>query len=546
MICLTFLATLHSPSVVGLNDEGEILYSTYLGGSLEDSVRAITIDNLGNVYVAGQTASTNFPILGGINNTYVGGSYDGFITKFSNNGDLLWSTYFGGSDIDVIRCIQVDSQGNIIISGYTQSLDFPLFNPLYTTINSYEIFITKISSAGDILWSTLIGGDGNDYPQSMVVDKSDNIIVVGNTLSTNYPTLNAFDTTYNGSEDVFITTFTPDGAMLWSTYLGGSLSDSAVGLALDSHNDIYITGSSYSTEFPLVNAFSRMQSGGEAFLIKLNTTGKIQWSTFFGGSSLDIGFDVTVDKYDNPVIIGSTQSTDLFLRNPYYSKNSGATDTFIARFMPDGLLSMSTYLGGSGTDTPYSIKVDGNNALIITGATGSPEFPVRDGYNRTLSSVPDDYLVIFSPQDELVMSTYLGGTGTDNGRGLDLDQNDDIWVTSYTTSSDFPTMSAYNATYGGGGFGDVALTKFNHTVSIQPISSTPMLANNVTVTLTETLPTSTLVSTVTPPPQTTTTTITSNPGKSGNSFVGISFLQTLSLTAIFFIPIIIVRKRNMF
>jgi hypothetical protein len=434
------------------------IYSSYLGGSDEDYGRAISVDSQDNIIVTGDTESTDFPTLNAYDDA-IGGTIDAFISKFASDGTLLWSTYLGGSSYDCGNAVSVDSNDNIIVTGYTGSIDFPTLSAYDNTYNDInDAFITKFSSDGTLLWSTYLGGSSLDFGYAISVDSNDNVLVTGYTMSFDFPTLSAYDNTYSGI-DAFITKFSSDGTLLWSTYLGGSIEDYGDAISVDSNDNIIVTGYTGSIDFPTLNAYQNTRSSlYDGYIAKFSSNGTLLWSSYLGGSSYDYGNAVSVDSQDDILVSGYTESTDFPTLNAYDDAIGGTIDAFITKFASNGTLLWSSYLGGSIDDYGRAISVDSNDTIIITGYTESTDFPTLNAYDDAIGGTIDAFITKFSSNGTLLWSTYLGGGELDNGYAVGVDSNDNIIVGGFTGSIDFPTLSAYNNT--NSGLYDVFITKF--------------------------------------------------------------------------------------
>ena len=244
--------------ITRLNAAGNTLdWSTYLGGSSDDSGKSIALDSAGNAYVTGNTMSDNFPTMNAFQADLNGG--DAFVTKLGVSGSLAWSTYLGGSSLDFGNGIAADDAGNAYVTGNTGSDDFPTHNPYDNTLSgTSSAFVTKLNASGSTLaWSTYLGGDMNDIGHDIVVDKSGNVYVTGETASTDFPTRDPFQGTWGGGftgvQDVFISVFDTSGSdLIWSTYLGRSYPDIGRGIALGMDGNIYVTGET-GLDFPADN-----------------------------------------------------------------------------------------------------------------------------------------------------------------------------------------------------------------------------------------------------------------------------------------------------
>lgn len=268
-----------------LNSTGSALvYSTYLGGSLDETGLGVAVDSVGDAYVTGNTDSTDFPVTPGAFQTTCGGGCknyqgDAFVTEFNPAGSaLVYSTYLGGSSLDIGEGIAVDSSGNAYVTGLTESTNFPTMNPFQPAYGGGQddAFVTKLNSTGSALvYSTYLGGSNSDQASGIVVDSAGNTYVAGSTSSTNFPTMNPSQGANAGSDDAFVSKFNPTGsALVYSTYLGGSGGDEAIGIAVDGSGDAYVTGTTSSIDFPTTpGAFqttcSNCSSYADAFVAQL-------------------------------------------------------------------------------------------------------------------------------------------------------------------------------------------------------------------------------------------------------------------------------------
>jgi len=437
-----------------------LTYSTYLGGGGRDQGDSIAVDSTGNAYVTGFTFSEKFPKKNSYEDTFQGNS-TAFVTKINHGGDsLIYSTYLGGSGSERGWDVSIDLSGSAYITGQTDSDNFPTKNPYQSEISGEtDIFITKLTPLGnDLSFSTYLGGDLFDTGRSVAVDLSGNVYISGNTISTNFPTVNQFQDTLKGGYEAFISKFSPSGnSMIFSTYIGGSDDDMAEGIAIDTNGSSYITGYTLSTDFPVKNAYQDELSGYlDAFITKLGPSGdSLSYSTFLGGKNgNDLAHDIAVDQEGSAYITGETNSTDFATENAYQSVLSGFIDAFIAKLNPDGnTLAYSTYLGGSSNDEyGFSIAVDGEGSSYISGSTNSIDFPTKNTFQGFAGINQNAFVTKMSPDGgTLAYSTYLGGSdGEQIGYGIAVDQSGGTYVTGFSSSTNFPTNNAFQDTYGGG------------------------------------------------------------------------------------------------
>ena len=395
--------------VTKINASGTALvYSTYLGGNLEDGGFGIAVDASGNAYVTGVTGSTNFPTVNALQAT-LAGDFDAFVTKINATGSaLVYSTYLGGNLGDVGSGIAVDASGNAYVTGVTGSTNFPTANALQSTLGgSQNAFVTKINASGSALvYSTYLGGSGSngDVGFGIVVDASGNAYVTGGTSSRNFPTANALQSTLGGSSNAFVTKINASGsALVYSTYLGGGGVDHGYGIAVDASGNAYVSGFTSSTNFPTANALQSTLGGSQnAFVTKINASGSaLVYSTYLGGSAFDFGTDIAVDASGSVYVTGYSLSTNFPTSNAPQPTLAGRSNAFVTKISASGTaLVYSTYLGGSGSngDFGYGIAVDASGNAYVTGGTDSTDFPTANALQSTLAGPLDAFVAKIASQ----------------------------------------------------------------------------------------------------------------------------------------------------
>jgi hypothetical protein len=462
---------------VGRYDRGRQLvidpvlsYSTYLGGRGSDRGSAIAVDSSGNVYITGYTSSTNFPTKGPIQPSSAGGA-DVFVTKLNPTGTaLVYSTYLGGSNQDIGNAIAVDSAGNAYVTGSTTSANFPTMSPLQGHLNGGEdAFLLKLNPAGTALvYSTYLGGSALDVAYGIAVDGSGNAYVTGTTPSTDFPvTPGAYQTTNPGGNDAFVAKVNSTGSSLvYATYLGGDFGAHGSGIAVDGSGNAYVTGVTDSTNFATAGAYQTVNAGGnDAFVAKLNSAGSaLVYATYLGGSGDDRGLGIAVDGSGNASVTGGTTSTNFPTLNAYQPVYGGNGDAFVTKFNASGSgLLYSTYLGGNasdnwsgGSDNGGAIAVDASGNIYVTGYTFSTNFPILNAFQPTNGGYDDAFVAKINPSQSgtasLVFSSYLGGSadGGDEGWGIAVDALGNAYLTGVTNSTDFPTTpNAFQTKFGG-------------------------------------------------------------------------------------------------
>jgi len=310
---------------------------------------------------------------------------------------LIYSTYIGGAADDVGNSIAIDSSGNTFVTGYTNSGNYPTTSGAYDVSQNinYDVFVSKLNTFGSaLIYSTFIGGNGADRGNSIAINVDGNAFITG-CADVNYPTTSgAFDMSWNwGYGDGFVTKLNETGStLLYSTYIGGGGDDAGYSIALDGIGNAFITGSTNNgNSFPTTSGaydttfnggYAGSTTGGDAFIIKLNTSGSaLIYSTFFGGSNVEFSNSITIDTNGNAFIAGTTNSLNLPVTIGSYDTNyNGGYDVFVAKLNSSGsALVYSTYIGGGADDQAYAIAIDNSRNSIITGTTTSVNYPTTSG-----------------------------------------------------------------------------------------------------------------------------------------------------------------------
>lgn len=505
-----------------------LVYSTYLGGNGGDAMTGIAVDGSGNAYVTGGTGSTNFPTASPEQKA-IAGTSNVFITELNSTGTgLVYSTFVGGSTYDKGTGIALDTEGNAYVTGYTSSPNFPATSGAYQTAykgsGKSEAFVLELNAGGAALgYATYLGGSNGDFGWGIAVDSGGNAYVTGSTQSTDFPVVNPLQNSLGGGSDAFVAKLNPQGsALVYSTFLGGSQSDTGQAIALDGAGEATVVGYTLSADFPTKSPIQPAYGGaGDAFVARLNAAGSaLLYSTYLGGSGEDRALGVAVDGAGDAYVTGSTQSSNFpVTQGAYQTIMGGGTDAFVAELNSAGSKMLySTLLGGSANDQGNAIALDPAGNAYVTGSTSSPNFPVLNPSQATLgegacsSTCFNAFVSVINPQGSgLVYSTYLGGNGPDYGQGIVADSSGNAYVAGTTASSIFPaTGGAFQAAYGGAGtsgngfvakitptdtpalavnpqsinFGNQALgtTSAAETVTLTNVSSSPVSLSGVTFT----------------------------------------------------------------
>jgi len=383
---------------------------------------------------------------------------------------LVYSSYVGGSSDDAITAMTVDRSGVIYVTGYTFSGDIAGTDNSFqgTAGGLADIWIARINpartGAASITAFTYIGGEGTDIPTGIAIGNDGLLYVTGYTLSLTFPMAGGgLKTTIGGTRDAFVLKIYPslDG-LIASTYLGGAENETAYAIAVDS-TGAFVTGATDSTDFPVSSTAVQSVTGGgvDVFLTKLdlNLTA-LSYSTYLGGERTDEGRGIVIAPSGRVYITGWTSSNGFpTIGNAFQGSNQGGGDVFVAGLdlgLGAGALTYSTYIGGSGDDEPRKLALDASGALLLTGFTLSKNFPTSSGaYQPTNGGISNVFVVKFDPrlnfQNSLVYSTYLGGADGEAGYDIAGDATGKIYVTGYTYSANFPTTAnALQPLYGNG------------------------------------------------------------------------------------------------
>ncbi|MFQ5481774.1 MAG: SBBP repeat-containing protein [Nitrospinaceae bacterium] len=458
----------------------ERTYATFFGGMNTEIGASLTLDSGGNIYLAGQTQSTDLPTQNPLQGGFGGGASDAFVAKLNAQGDtLVYATYLGGSRLDEALAIGLDASGQAYVTGRTDSTDFPTRNPVQGSLKSKDdAFVAKLSADGSgLVFSTYLGGAGNDKANGLAVDAAGNVYVTGETDSSNFPTQNPFQGNLGNGQgakiDAFLTKLTPTGnALVYSTYLGGQDREQGFGVAVDSGGNAYVTGVTQSTDFPTQNPLQAVigdtiGATTDAFVTKVDAAGNsLLWSTYLGGAGDDAGNGITVDGSGNVYLTGSTDSTNFPTLNPAQANRGGLLDAFASKILSTGAgLAFSTYLGGAGTDTGFGVAVDLAGNLHVAGFTDSANFPVLNPLQSSNAGGEDGFVTrLNSFGNALTWSTFLGGVDDDRVTGLVLNATGQPHLTGFTKSADFPTLKPLQASLGGGNGLDAFVVKLVSTV----------------------------------------------------------------------------------
>jgi hypothetical protein len=378
------------------NRDGALLWCSYFGGPQSDFGNSIALDNIGNIYLGGATSSTSGIALQGLDNSYNGGSYDGFVAKYSSSGALLWSTYIGGSGEDIINSIATNDNDDIIALGTTASSGLTSSSPYQNSHGggASDIFIQCMETNGDLRWNSYFGGSGDESGSSILFTNDQRICIAGNTSSTMNIALNGYQMQFGGGQsDGFLAQFDEDGYIIWSTYVGGSQNDELHQLTINRFDHLYVSGSSSSTNGISTAGATQVANAGGSFdgiLGRFNLQGDRIWMTYFGGEGQDRALGVACDELGSVYLAGITSSLNNIAYNPFQQDIGGGNDLFFAFFDSTGVINWSSYLGGSNDEFLRSISADENSKLIFTGNSTSSAAALN-GWDTSYGGATDGF-----------------------------------------------------------------------------------------------------------------------------------------------------------
>jgi uncharacterized repeat protein (TIGR01451 family) len=490
-----------------------LIYSTYLGGSGDDLGSSIALDGSNNVYIAGTTSSANFPTHGPAFPSSAGLS-DIFVTKIDpTGGNIVYSTYIGGSGLDRADGLALDGNGNAYVVGRvdSSSTNFPVtpgvIGPTYRG-GDFDGVAFKLNAQGNALvYSTYIGAEDNDSTEGIAVDSAGSAYLTGGTRSQGFPvTGTGYQFTRSGDTDAYLMRLNSTATgLIYSTFLGGGGTDRGSGVAIDGSGNAYVAGYTSSQDFPTENAFQNSFGGSfDAFIAKFDTNSSgaasLIFCTYLGGTGDDKAYGIAIDNgASNVYVVGQTSSNNLPLLSPAQPAFGGSFDAFIARISSTGTKIYTTYLGGTGDDRGTGIKVNSSGEAYITGFTSSTNFPTAAPLQISNGGGFDAFVAkLNSPGSAFLYSTYLGGSANESNttsgtstNPIALDASSNAYITGYTTSTNFPTATPLQPASAGGQDAFVvkitdAAPAADYSISIVPASRTVVPGGGTTYTVTAT------------------------------------------------------------
>lgn len=365
---------------------------------------------------------------------------------------LTFASLLSGTGMSVATGIKVDSYGNVYIAGYTDATDFAETEPLLSGGGGVDSFLLKLAPGGtQILFLVLIGGSGDDRVNGLALDADGVPCLVGTTISPDFPTANANQTSLQGGRDGFVLKVSPDGTyLLFSTFLGGSGEEWVNAVAIHG-DDVWVGGNTTSADFPVVAAYQSTRTGTQnGFVSRFSGNGALLSSTYVGGTGADEVRALVVNSLGEPVIAGSSGSSDLPVAvSAFQTTRRGQQDGFVLRFNSSATAVLGgSYLGGSLGDTATPEAVQGiavavDGSYWVGGFTPSLDFPMVNPWNSTVAPGQTGFIARFSSDfSSLVWSTMVGGASNSLVDALQADASGGVYVSGKTSASDFPLVGS--------------------------------------------------------------------------------------------------------
>ncbi len=461
---ITFLASDYDGNKTLIIDP-QIEWITYFAGSSADINRSVKTDSKNNVIVSGFTKSTDFPATVGVYQQTNHGGVDAFISKFSPSGKLIWCTYYGGNGDDGCLGLAISKNDDYWISGDTRSSNLPLTANAFQKNNNggtADAWLAKFNSDGNLQFASYCGGEAYDVLCIADIDKNDNAFFYGDACSGDFPvTSNAYQSVKLGNYDAVLVKVSADGDLLYSSFYGGSLDEFGFGFALDTSGLPILSGFTASTDLIVTpDAYKKtLQGQSDAFLMKLDKNFHPIYCSYFGGTNWDETTNVAIDRNNNIILRGTTNSIDLPTNNKIFQKDfGGMVDFFIAKFSGDCVFQWCTYYGGSGNENVVwidfhggGVAVDSKGNIALSGITESNNLiTTTDAISRTKSGISDAVVAIFDINGKGTYSTYLGGSSNEQGYSITYDSNDTLYSVGISNSPNFPvTQNAFQTKHSG-------------------------------------------------------------------------------------------------
>lgn len=471
---LSFTGQHDSGKTLVIDPSSNLIWSSYYSGWSLDLCADVASDSQDNVYMTGQTLSTNNIATAAAYQTVLAGNWDGFLVKFDPNGVRQWATYFGGLGLDQIYAMHIGKDDAIYVTGDTGSQGNIASQGAFQTVyggGQDDMLLARFNTSGQRLWATYYGGSEHEFAQAVTTDAAGNVIIAGHTGGNNGGSLDlatsgAFSTTYNFMEDGVIVKFNSSGQRLWCTYYGDSGNDVVHSLATDAANNVYATGVTSSIAgISGGNAFQANPGGAnDGFIACFNPSGSsLQWGTYYGGSSSDLGITIRVGNNGRIYLCGNTESTNnIASASAPQPQLYGGDDGFLASFDTDGNRIWASYFGGDGTDYINDMVLDAYSNPVFCGSSLSTNSIATTGaWQPSLASTNnyDAYFAKWSAAGQPRLGTYYGTADNELGYGVAIDRSGKVYLGGITSSTVGMATAAAHQTIGLGS-GDCFIAKF--------------------------------------------------------------------------------------
>lgn len=473
-----------------------LVWGTYYGGASGDFDGGVHADAAGDVFITGYTGSTTNIATIGAYQISLAGSSDAFLAKFDSAGALLWATYYGGNGDDEAAALATDPDGNVFIGGSTSSTSGIATAGAWQTVpgSFNDAFLAKFDGSGAIKWATYFGGNSQDISYALAADAYGNAILGGYTSSdTGIATAGAYQDTFGGNSDGYIAKFDSAGNLSWATYFGTSTGDEADGLYASPAGTIYVSGTTGSTSGIATPGAWQTGSGGagDAFLAKFDSSGALEWSTYYGSTGDDYNGTVSADASEHIYLAGTTESSSgMATAGAWQTALAGGSDAFLARFDSSGALLWSTYYGGPDDEEAY-ITTDPQGNSYLSGYTKSTSGIATAGAFQPVfgGGAEDMFLAQFDTAGMLQWASYYGGSDDDaTFFSASADAFGNIYLNGETSStSGIATAGAWQDTITGDADALLAKFSFCETPVAAPISGLDSVCIGDTITLTDTV-----------------------------------------------------------
>lgn len=495
--------------IAGRNPKQEMIidpavhvWGTYAGSSLVDVVYGVDCDSTGNVIITGFTNSNTGIATSGAHQTNLAGNNDAFVRRYNVNGVLLWSTYYGGSQLDRGQSCVMDRSGNIYVTGQTRSTSgIATAGAHQTTLQgsgTYDAYLVKFNSSGTRQWGTYYGGSSDEYPMRLSSDTSGNVFMCGYTNSSSGIALGGHQNTLGagGNFDAFLAKFNPSGGLQWGTYYGSTGSEFSYGCATAPNGDVYLAGSANSSGVIATGgAFQTTFGGGasDGFLVRFDSNGVRIWGTFYGSTGNDQGNSCAVDDLGYVYLIGYTASTSGISSGTVHQSayGGGLRDVYVAQFTNSGSRIWASYLGGTDLDeSTCAYAADGGGVYVGGFTLSGTSIATVGAPQNSNGGGQDGFVSLFTPNGSLDWSSYYGGASTDHVWSC-ANSNSIVYIAGQTSSTNnISTAGSAQASYGG----DVAdgyLAQFSYCATVNAtLSATSNIScfgsNNGSATVTAT------------------------------------------------------------